>query len=696
MTNFWKNKKIIAYIALAHHARFITPIMEHVAALGAKTKYIIAQAERSQEITAIKSQLNYSHVFDYVEDKDIELVRANYKSSRDTFTNCLKSNFIFGSTPPTVIDKTLYATAVEYIGFKNLLTDEKPDLCLALHELHRWGKILGFWAKKFNIPFVTFQEGLYSGLDFGYTGHVQYSTLNLVWGQQIKKKLTDFEAPGDKIIPVGNTHLSDEINHQEKNKIRNKKRKFYRCDKFFTILLLFSGELPAPETLFPVFESISKAKDTCLFIKFHPITTYTQRTQWASSIPKACQERVNIVLKDENTYDLISLSDLCVITQPSTTGLEALAFGKPLIHLDIKMNQKLPYSFVAFKVALKMTPVEFAQALSQHTDFNQFIKQGDVKPYLKNELQDLKGATRRVVEMSKNLISANQNKRFKPIENKKTASLDWSIIFPISTDAQILLEQLEYIAVNSDGQGTFEVLLIEPPQLTDEIVKILGTLKGNITRLTSRDESTLPQMLNKAADVSNGHNLIFMDNGLIPPPNWLYVLKGKRKRYGKKTLLGSMVIDQRRNIIHAGMAVDDNGAPVPVYRNLGYDFPGAVKERPFKMLDHFICAQRDYFCEIGGFGEEAGKFAFMDICLRADNTNGGNDECCIYIPQVCMIDPVHKKKSFNARDSIHFFGKWHGVLWENQEEIYSRDKFSKEQLDTAQLTQSMAVSDMME
>ncbi len=233
MTNFWNGKKVIAYIALTHHARFISPIMEKLASQGAKTHYIVGQAERSQEITAIKLGLDYTHIFDFVSDKDNEEIQKNYLLLRDAFTNNLKSNFLFGTSPVTVIDKTIYSTAIEYIGFKNLLKKERPDLCFALHELHRWGKMFSFWSKKFNIPVITFQEGLYYGLDFGYTGHVQNSTLNLVWGERIKNKLVDFEAPKDRIIPVGNTHLSNEIAFQQTNKIRKKKRKQYQCSTAF-------------------------------------------------------------------------------------------------------------------------------------------------------------------------------------------------------------------------------------------------------------------------------------------------------------------------------------------------------------------------------------------------------------------------------------------------------------------------------
>jgi len=86
---------------------------------------------------------------------------------------------------------------------------------------------------------ITFQEGMYYGLNSGHTGHVQNATLNLVWGDRLKKMLTDFQAPTDRIIPVGNTHLSRELTNQRKNKTREKKRKQYDCCDGTAILLLF-------------------------------------------------------------------------------------------------------------------------------------------------------------------------------------------------------------------------------------------------------------------------------------------------------------------------------------------------------------------------------------------------------------------------------------------------------------------------
>jgi hypothetical protein len=692
MADFWQNKKIIVYIALPHHTRFISPVMERLSRQGAKVLYVVGQAERSQEITAVKLGLNYSHVFDFVTDQDSDDIQSNYLLLRDALSGHLKHHFLLGSSPLTVIDKTLYSTAVEYIGFRNLLKKKKPDLCFALHELNRWGKMFAFWSKKLNIPVITFQEGLYYGLDFGYTGHVQYTTLNLVWGKRIKKKLTDFEAPGDRILPVGNTHLANEIEYQRGNAIRKKKRKQYRCKDSFALLLLISGEIPSVQELYPLFESVADSTGTFLFIKFHPITPLDQMKKWVSSIPDNYTKRIRAFHDDENTYDLISLSDLCILVQPSTTGLEALALGKPLVHLDVRMRDKLPYSFTEFKVAVKMTPAELGKALSQHTDFSRIIHPDDVKTYLQAELSETDTAIENVINISEKLIQASREKDPKPFQTAVKADKDWSMVVLLSNGPENVLAQLEALAINSENEGTFEVILIEPDDMSKKTSDILDTIKGDVLRLPRESGISSFEMMNQASQKASGKTLLFLGRDLLPLPRWLYHLKRGIKQYGVDTILGAKITDQRGSLVHAGMILDKNHFPVSAYKHLASDFPPALKERPFKMLDHFICIHRVFFHELGGFREKTGKFAFMDICLRADYRK--KRHTCFYIPDAVMVSLNDNTDLFNPDDSIYFFGRWQGVLWENQEALYQTDKITKADLDAARMTQAMKTASL--
>ena len=295
MDRFWKNKNITAYIALKHHTRFIIPIMEHLQTFGAKTNYLVAQAERSQEITAIENQLDYHHIFDYIEDCDQDNIQQIYLNLRDTFGKTLVKDIAFTLQVNTVLDKTLYSTAQEYIAFKNYFKKNRPDLCLALHEVNRWGKMFAFHAKKAGVPLITLQEGLLTtasaNLSFQMTGHVQYSTLCFVWGKNSREKLVNFEAPEDRIIPVGNTHLSNEIQILTKNNTRGKKRDEYSVSDKYAVLLLFSSAIPPLEEIIHIFNAANENKDIEIFTKFHPATTQLTINNWMSGCPKKLKKQ---------------------------------------------------------------------------------------------------------------------------------------------------------------------------------------------------------------------------------------------------------------------------------------------------------------------------------------------------------------------------------------------------------------------
>ena len=694
-TDFWKHKKVIIYIALLHHTRFLIPIADKLASLGAETKYIVGQAERSQEITAAVCNLNYNHVFDYVSNDDFNEINKNYLKQREVFSDALKRNYSLGAQMVTVMDKTLHATAEEYIGFRNLLIKEKPDICFALHELNRWGKMLSFWSKKMDIPFLTLQEGLGYNLDFGYTGHIQYSTLGLTWGERIRKKFGDYEAPVERMIPVGNTHIGEEKKHQKNNNIREKMRKKFKCSDNFANLLIFSANPLSVEIVLPLFKITAKDPSLVLFVKFHPADKQDKIKAWKDSIPNKFKKRVYFIHGEENTYDLLALCDLCTLAQPSTTGLEALALDKPLVQLDVEINTEVPYSFTEQNVAIKMTSSELADALSKKKNFSDLINAETLANYLKTELTDPEGATDRIIHIAEKVIKAHNFKN--PPQTIKTTDTNdniykWSIIIPVPTNlAEEFLFQLESISINSENSGKYEIILIKPDNPSRQICEILDSLKGDIQIIDHNNNSNHPDMMNQACQNSKGKNLLFLSELLSPCENWLNVFNNALEKYGSNKVFGGKTTNKQNNIVHAGMVLNENNAPVSAYLHLDSDFPQANIERPFQILDYFIVIEKDFFQKLGGFWNKTGENAFMDISLRAneyssDPTDSG---AAIYLPDLHLIQLNAKKDKMNFDDSIYFNGKWHGMLWENENKLYKNDRVSKAQLDAARLTRGI-------
>ncbi|MCG8685738.1 MAG: hypothetical protein MI892_12735, partial [Desulfobacterales bacterium] len=566
--NFWQDKKIIAYIALSHHTRFITPITEKLQNLGAKITYLVGQAERSQEITAIKLGLEYAHIFDYIDGTDNEDIQANYNRLKQTFARSLKNTFFLGNQPVSVTDKTLYATAMEYIGFKNLLTKEKPDICMALHEINRWGKMFAFWSKKNGIPLITMQEGLAYTPDFGSSGHAQYSTINLVWGDNAKKKFVSFEAPESKLIPVGNTHLAKEIAFQQKNKIREIKREEYGISGKFVVLLVLSALLPDPKLFKPIFKAVSDSNDLTVFVKFHPSCRKAHLDQWKKAILSQYKNNSYFIHSEENTYNLLSMADICVLGQQSTIGLEAVTFGKPLVKLDIAYRKNAPYSFVDKGVAIKMSVEELARRLLNQKDFSRLIPEKNKKHFLTTELSDMTQTIPKVCRIMEKIITANTTEINAIKEASQVYSKKWSIVIQVPRRPDMFLIQLEAVAVNSTNQGDYEVIILEPETKSDRLTEILDSLKGNVKRSVIPDGERGVSMINRAAQIAIGEYLIVLDKNLSPIKRWLDCLDKAFIKHGPAAILGARIMDSKRRITNAGVVVDYNNTPVSAYRYL--------------------------------------------------------------------------------------------------------------------------------
>ena len=691
MDTFFKGKKIAAYIALKHHTRFIVPIMEKLESLGAEVIYIVGAAERSQEITAIETRIPYRHVYDYTSEQDQPEVHMAYMALRQGFVKGIKKDVAIGSSALiTVQDKNLHATAREHIGFRNFIAKEKPDLCLALHEVNRWGKMMAFWAKKFNIPFFTLQEGLTNAANFLFIGHVQYSTTTLVWGEKTRQKLIGFEAPADKVIPVGNTHIATEIQSLEKKNTRDKMRHALKCKKQFVVLLLFSAT-PAPiEEVKDLIEFFAQNHQFKLIIKFHPVATQPTVEGWSNHIPEPIRKKLLLIHGQESTYDLMAASDLCVLSEPSTTGLEALAIGKPLVQLKLIKPDQYPYDFVKAGVALHLTPTELKEHLASEFDFSSPTEQRIREEFIRDELTDTQGAADRIIAHIRSAIAWNQTPTppaFAYEHSQGEAPPRWSVILPVASDPQLFLHQLESVSVHSEGQGDYEVILVNSQPPSPALQEILASLEGDVSIVNLPPETSLSQALNAGAKISRGDQLLFLGPDVAPHAQWLHHLALAADAGSHDRIIGGMVMSPNKNILHAGMNVDANNTPASAYIHLDDKFPQAQKPRPFQMLDYFAAVPREFFARLGGFHPQAGAYAFMDLCLTAGLTDTIHP--VFYIPEIRFTLLSGEKAPEHRDESLYFYSRWQGQLWENEAQFYANDEISPLQLDAARMTRAM-------
>ncbi len=702
MESVLKNKKIAAYIALKHHTRFIVPVMKKLEDLGAKTSYIVGQAERSQEITAIETGLDYVHVYEYVQPSEQDEITSLYHILRDGFAKGMKKDIAIGACAmPTVLDKNLYNTAKEYIGFRNYIRTEKPDILFALHEVNRWGKMLGFWAKKENIPFFTLHEGLGNDRNYCFIGHVQYSCFNLVWGERMRNKLVDFEAPKDRIIPVGNTHLANEKNRLEKNDVRTQIKKKYNMGNKKVVLLVFSAQPPNVSELAPLFE---QDKNTIFFVKFHPVTTGAIIDKWKNTVPGRIKEACVMIHGEETVYSLMAAGDLVIMTEPSTTGLEAVAFEKPLVQLKLSQPDPYPFSFVDDGVALHLTPAELSAKLKENSNFDHFIDPEKTRLFLDKELVEPAKSIDKIVDFFNQAVVANQYDSAEQFTYSRQADIDWSIILPVGKNPNTFLAVLEAISNHSENAGGFEVILLEPENTSHDIIPILDSLEGDVERVRVQKDDNLSVAFNTGAAISRGRRLIFLDENIAPFENWLSKLHGEldknhsekinsEKINGEK-IIGGRIVSRHKNIVHAGMVLDSNNSPVSAYQHLDEKFPPALKKRTFQMVNHFISISRKFFLDLGGFHPKSGSYAFLDLCLHANRTMKDHQAIVLYLPDIKLIKLELADPPVVTNEAIYFYTRWHGDLWESEDQLYAHDGISKLQLDAARVTRAMETANV--
>ena len=103
------------------------------------------------------------------------------------------------------------------------------------------------------------------------------------------------------------------------------------------------------------------------------------------------------------------------------------------------------------------------------------------------------------------------------------------------------------------------------------------------------------------------------------------------------------------------------------------------------MVDSFVAMNRTLFFKTGGFTPDAGRYAFLDICLKILQSTDDPD-AVIYLPDLKLIFLDHTPQSNTMDDAIYFYGKWHGCLWESEKQLHLQDGVSQEELTRIKMT----------
>ena len=687
--NILYGKKVLCFIALPHHNRILMPIMQALQAQGAEVEYITAAAEGAFEITLNEADLPYRHALDYCTPAVQEQIATAFQTFRPAWQDKLLSQPLMQAVPVVIQDKSVRLAMENLFCFQRMFEVEKPDLLFALHELNPWGKILGYLSQVHRIPYITFQEGLYYTSIYTLRFHTDYTTACVAWGEATRRKLAAAGCAPDKIFPLGNIGLwkAGQQATQTAAMAATRTALGIKPEKKIVLFLMSHAEYNTFEPA--VFcEWLKTHEDVVLVFKWHPIS----KRKAIEQILKDVRGFPGIIsVQDFDTAALLGASDVCIVVGNSTTALEALVVGKPLI--EILLGGEC-YSLAAEGVAEAAQGFEDAGEIIERilTSGLSLERQENVARYLADHLafQD-DGTATRVVDMAAEMLTARANSAAAPLLSVQEERFPCSLILPVD-DAPLehVLTTLNGIAAHVPAE-LFEIIIVNAASLNeqdgqdeidaiDEVNQLLAGLEGDVKVIAGKPEWGFGVCCNRAVAEARGKYLAFLKPGLIPCEGWLEGLLSTAEQEPDVGVVGGRVANENDLLWHIGVAFDHNQSPFSLYRLLPLDFIGARRQRQFEAVEAPFVVSREQFCRLGGFSSDlTNRFEDIDFCLRL-RANGAR---VLYTPHSTILRTAASWQPTPDQDTLNrvrFYARWTGSLWQNDAGYLKEDGLDHDRL----------------
>lgn len=678
--NIFAGKKALCFIALPYHNRILLPIMEELKQRGMEVKFFTAAAEAAFEITLNDAGLPYRHVLDYATEEIAGQVNDAWRTLRPLWQDKLLTNPLLQAVPLVIQDKVIRSVVENAFCFKQMLETEKPDLLFALHELNSWGKILGHLSHVCGIPYLTFQEGLCYARGPLYRFHTDYTTACVVWGEADRQVLLSAGCSPEKTVALGNIDLwatREKATHPDAIAATRQTFGIKPDKKVVVFFMSYASYNPFAPGVF--LEWLRAHPEIVVVFKWHPIQSkdVVERTleqfKGVSSV---------ISLMGSDTYPLLAISDACVLVGNSTTGIEALFFGKPLVEISLVDHL---YSYAAQGVAVSANGFEdigdkleriFTQGLSPE-------QQHRVATFLDRHFAFLDGKTaERVVEMASEMLEARaaEPHPIVSLSSESEKTIPCSVILPVNDSS--------YDAVIGTLRGLdahvpahlFELLIVNAVS-HPEARALIASVGGRHVRVIAGDPKwSFAECCNQAAAEAQGQYLACLKPGLVPSPGWLEGLLEVVAQEQGIGVVGGLTLNEQGLVWHAGTAFDINQSPFSLYRLLPMTFHGVQKQREFQAMEGPLLVGREQFCRLGGFSEDLiNRFEEVDFCLRLRKTGAR----ILYTPQSISVRTADNWRPTPEQDRTNcyrFYARWAGSLWQDDEHYLKDDGFDHDSL----------------
>jgi GT2 family glycosyltransferase len=673
-------RKVLCFIALPHHNRFLVPIMDLLRTHGMEVVYFTAAAEGAFEITLNQAKLPYRHLLDYSDSETAAKVENAYRRLRPIYQEKILRSRTFQAVPVVIQDKTIRPAVENFYCLTRMLEIEKPDCLFALHELNPWGKMLGYLSHVYRIPYFTLQEGLYYADVHYYRFHTDFSTACLVWGEDCRQLLCRAGCGDDKIYPVGNTHIwGAKAEAASSIAIQQTRDELKIGVGIKIVLFLMSHSHYQPFDMRPFLSWLESRGDVVAVFKWHPVTgkdiinRALEHTSASAPVIKA---------SELDTYRLIGASEICVTVGNTTTGLEAIAFEKPVIECRLPDQT---YSFADRGVAEVATGFEDlgskCDAILEHGLPGR--RQQQIEKYLDHNFAYRDQQTlRRIVDLVDESLQARSRTMtpVEPVPIKSGVIFRCSIILPVDNVPPAMLMATLASIVENTPESLYEVIVIDC-STSAETKHLLAGLGGDVKCVPGEETWSYSSACNRGVEEAQGEYVVLLKPGLTVSPQWLESLLLIAEKESNVGVVGGLTVNENGLVWHMGIAFDVNQSPFCLYRLMPTQLPPIQKARPFKALKTPFVTSRNLYSRLGGLSTEfVNRFEDIDFSLSA-SVNAGLK--VIYTPRAIFnlrYESWSACKKPDYLNRIRFYSKWAGHVWQDDESYLDEDGLTHDDL----------------